>query len=97
MANGDRSTRELRATLVAAHAAAVDAVGGRQSVARYLATLSADEHPTQAVAIGKAAADMMAGAFDNQPPTWASTMVQDYQRLRAYTERVQTTVGVFGR
>jgi glutathione S-transferase len=42
-------------------------------------------------------AGMMAGAFDNQPPTWASTMVQDYQRLRAYTERVQTTVGVFGR
>ena len=42
-------------------------------------------------------AGMMAGAFDNQPPTWASTIVQDYKRLRAYTERVQSTVGVFGR
>jgi hydroxypyruvate reductase len=75
VANGDRSTRELRATLVAAHAAAVDAVGGRQSVARYLATLSADEHPTQAVAIGKAAADMMAGAFDALGATLRDALV----------------------
>ena len=53
----------LRQQLLDAHEAALDAVSGRPSVARYLT-----HHPspgiTHAVAVGKAAADMAAGALD---------------------------------
>ena len=42
-------------------------------------------------------AGLMAGVYDNQPPTWASKLAENYQRLRAYTERVQEHVGVYGR
>lgn len=42
-------------------------------------------------------AGMMAGAYDNQPPTWITAMALGYKKLHTYTERVQETVGVFGR
>lgn len=54
---------QARQQLLTAHEAALDAVSGRPSVARYL-----KHHPsagiTHAVAVGKAAADMAAGALD---------------------------------
>ncbi len=42
-------------------------------------------------------AGMMAGVYDNQPATWVTQMAQEFQGLRDYTERVQQTVGVWGR
>ncbi len=42
-------------------------------------------------------AGFMAGVYDNTPPTWVTDMAQGYPRLRAYTERVQERVGVYGR
>ena len=54
----------VRAAMLAAHRAALDAVGGRQAVRRHLAALPGDARPTHAAAVGKAAADMMAGALD---------------------------------
>ena len=42
-------------------------------------------------------AGMMAGIYDNQPLTWVSELAQPYENLRAYTERVQEAVGVWGR
>jgi glutathione S-transferase len=42
-------------------------------------------------------AALMAGAYDNQPVTWVTDMAMPYQNLRAYTERVQEAVGVWGR
>ena len=54
----------MRALLIAAHRAALDAVGGRAAVARYCRSLADEPHPTHGVAIGKAAADMMEGALD---------------------------------
>jgi len=42
-------------------------------------------------------AGMMAGAYDNQPATWITELARDYEKLYAYTERVQKTVGVYGR
>ena len=42
-------------------------------------------------------AGMMAGIYDNEPPTWLTGMARDYPRLQAYTERVQAHMGVFGR
>lgn len=42
-------------------------------------------------------AAMMAGAFDNRPPTWVTPIALQYRALHAYTERVQESVGVFGR
>ena len=42
-------------------------------------------------------AGMMAGIYDNQPPTWLTEMARNYERLHAYTERVQAHMGVFGR
>jgi hydroxypyruvate reductase len=53
----------IREALVAAYATAIEAVGGRNAVGRYLS-----EHPvdglTHAVAVGKAAAEMATGALD---------------------------------
>lgn len=57
-------TQTMRAILVDAHQAALDAVSGRPAVARYLRSVSGEQRPTHAAAIGKAAADMMAGALD---------------------------------
>jgi len=54
----------LRAAMLAAHRAALDAVGGRPAVARHLRALERAGRPSHAVAIGKAAADMMAGAIE---------------------------------
>ena len=42
-------------------------------------------------------AGMMAGIYDNQPATWVTTLAEPYDNLRAYTERVQEAVGVWGR
>jgi glutathione S-transferase len=42
-------------------------------------------------------AGLMAGVYDNQPATWVTDIAAEYQGLRAYTERVQEAVGVWGR
>lgn len=42
-------------------------------------------------------AGFMAGVFDNQPATWVTELANDYPNLRAYAERVQEAVGVWGR
>ena len=42
-------------------------------------------------------ASMLAGAYDNKPATWFTTLAEDYPGLRDYTERVQAAVGVWGR
>jgi glutathione S-transferase len=42
-------------------------------------------------------AALMAGVYDNQPATWVTDMAIGYKGLRAYTERVQEAVGVWGR
>ena len=54
----------MRAMLTSAHRAALDAVGGRAAVARYLRGVAASERPTHGLAVGKAAAAMMEGALD---------------------------------
>jgi len=42
-------------------------------------------------------AGMMAGVYDNQPLTWVSKLAEEHTGLRDYTERVQESVGVWGR
>ena len=42
-------------------------------------------------------AGMMAGIYDNQPPTWLTNLAVNYENLRSYTERVQAEVGIYGR
>jgi glutathione S-transferase len=42
-------------------------------------------------------AGLMAGLYDNQPVTWVTGLAGKYENLRAYTERVQEAVGVWGR
>ena len=42
-------------------------------------------------------AAMMAGIYDNRPPTWLTEMAEKYERLHAYTERVQAQMGIYGR
>ncbi len=42
-------------------------------------------------------AGFMAGVYDNKPATWVTELAEGYQELKAYTERVQKHVGVFGR
>lgn len=42
-------------------------------------------------------AGVLSGIFDNTPATWLTTVALDYPDLRAYTDRVQAHVGVFGR
>ncbi len=42
-------------------------------------------------------AGFMAGVYDNKPPTWGTKIAEKYRGLRAYTERVQEHVGVYGR
>ena len=40
---------------------------------------------------------MSGNLVDNQPATWSSEIAKEYEGLRAYTERVQEAVGIFGR
>ena len=42
-------------------------------------------------------AGMMAGFYDNQPPTWLTELALTYPGLNEYTERVQEAIGVYGR
>lgn len=42
-------------------------------------------------------AGMMAGIYDNRPDTWVTVIAQEFDNLQAYTERVQASVGVWGR
>ena len=42
-------------------------------------------------------AGMMAGIYDNQPPTWLTQLAEGYPKLKDYTDRVQASVGVYGR
>jgi len=58
------AARAMRARLVAAHQAALEAVGGRAAVARRLRALPAQARPSHAAAVGKAGAEMMAGALE---------------------------------
>jgi len=44
-----------------------------------------------------AIAGILSGIYDNQPGTWLTTLAEDYPDLRAYADRVQSHVGVFGR
>lgn len=60
----EEAAERVRAALLSAHRAALDAVGGRQAVARQLRVLERASWPSHAVAIGKAASDMMLGALD---------------------------------
>ncbi|MEM9741972.1 MAG: glutathione S-transferase family protein [Pseudomonadota bacterium] len=40
---------------------------------------------------------LLAGIFDQQPPTWINAIADEFPSLRDYAERVQTYVGVFAR
>ena len=40
---------------------------------------------------------MVTGIYDNQPATWVTAIAQEFDNLQAYTERVQASVGVWGR
>ena len=42
-------------------------------------------------------AGMMAGVYDNKPATWVGLIAEEFENLRAYTERVQSEIGIFGR
>lgn len=42
-------------------------------------------------------AGLMAGIYDNRPPTWLTTLAEGHPRLKGYTERVQDRIGVHGR
>lgn len=42
-------------------------------------------------------AGLLAGIYDQQPPTWITAVAQEYPELQAYAERVQNSVGVWGR
>jgi len=44
-----------------------------------------------------ALASMLAGAIDNQPATWLTDIARHYTPLCEYAERVQKTVGIYGR
>jgi glutathione S-transferase len=42
-------------------------------------------------------AGMMAGIYDNRPPTWLTELAEGYAGLKDYTERVQAELSVYGR
>ena len=44
-----------------------------------------------------AVAGIMSGIYDNKPPTWLTTLAENYQDLHAYTERVQAHMDLYGR
>jgi len=54
-------------------------------------------HGEQANVFDFTVAGMMAGIYDNQPGTWVTGIAMEFAGLRAYTERVQEAVGVWGR
>ncbi len=42
-------------------------------------------------------AALLAGIYDQQPPTWINGVAEEFPSLRDYAERVQSAVGVWGR
>ena len=42
-------------------------------------------------------AALLAGIYDNKPTTWLTDIAAGYPELRAYSERVQASVAVWGR
>jgi glutathione S-transferase len=42
-------------------------------------------------------ASLLAGALDNQPPTWATAVIREFAPIVDYTERVQAAVGAYCR
>ena len=44
-----------------------------------------------------AIASMLAGALDNKPATWLTAIAENFAPLCEYAERVQNTVGIYGR
>lgn len=42
-------------------------------------------------------ASLLAGAMDNQPATWVTTLIETYPNLRNYAERVQLETGIYCR
>jgi glutathione S-transferase len=42
-------------------------------------------------------ASLLAGMLDNQPPTWFTGVIEEFPRLRAYAERVQSATGIYCR
>ncbi len=40
---------------------------------------------------------VMAGIYDNRPPTWLTSLALNYKNLQAYTDRVQAHIGIYGR
>jgi glutathione S-transferase len=44
-----------------------------------------------------AVASLLAGMMDNQPPTWFTGLAKRHEKLVDYAERVQSSIGVYGR
>ena len=44
-----------------------------------------------------AVASLLAGIYDQQPPTWMTPIAQEFPNLKDYAERIQTEVCVFAR
>ena len=42
-------------------------------------------------------AGLLAGIYDQQPPTWLNELAEQHADLRDYAEAVQAKVGVWGR
>jgi glutathione S-transferase len=42
-------------------------------------------------------AGILAGIYDNKPPTWLTELAESYPALKAYADRVQAQVGIWGR
>jgi len=42
-------------------------------------------------------ASLLAGMIDNKPASWLTLMAGDYEALGQYAERVQSSIGVWGR
>jgi glutathione S-transferase len=40
-------------------------------------------------------ASLLAGLYDQKPPTWINSIADDFPEVRAYAERVQNDVGVY--
>jgi glutathione S-transferase len=68
----------------------IDAIKGRLDTRDYIAS-------DRLTAFDFAVASMLAGAMDNKPDTWVSKMLNQEPVLQAYTERVQSDVGVYCR
>lgn len=44
-----------------------------------------------------AVAALLATTYDQQPPTWINPVADEFPEVRAYAERIQNEVGVYGR